>query len=299
LPLPDFILFAQHGWADTHHQISGLARNLATPDTLVISPDLGWLNTWLRIEPLITKVEQIATEAIAQYPRTPIRIIGHSLGGLIWLEVLDRHRDWWLQVHSLVLVGSPVGGSDLGRKLDPFGWGIGIARDLGKPRRDMAEAIASKIPTLSLAGDIDGGSDGTVPIEATKFQHARLVCIQGLKHAVMKNHPAIATAVRNFWANPGEIPTIKDDLGAKIIRVLQAVPGITDSHPRDFAKSTVWMVCSDGTTVRTYKNPLQVNHVYVADREGKCIYSGYVGWFDSDHLQKALGELKQELTPQH
>jgi pimeloyl-ACP methyl ester carboxylesterase len=297
--LPDFILFAQHGWADTNYQINRLARNLATPDTLVLSPDLGWLNTWLCIEPLITKVERIAAKVIARHPHTPIRIIGHSLGGLIWLEVLDRHPQWWPQVHSLVLVGSPVGGSDLGRRIDPFGWGIGIARDLGKNRRPMAEVIAAEIPTLSLAGDIDHGSDGTVPIAATKFRHARLVCIQGLKHAAMKNHPAIASAVREFWANPGEIPTATEDLGAKIIHALQALPGMTDSHPRDFAKSKVWMFCPDGITVRTYKNPLQVNHVYVADREGKCRYSGYVGWVDSDHLWQALGELKQELTPQH
>jgi pimeloyl-ACP methyl ester carboxylesterase len=297
--LPDFIFFAQHGWADTNQKISELAQSVATPNTLVISPDLGWLNTWLYIEPLITKVEQIASVAIAHHPHTPIRIIGHSLGGLIWLEVMDRHPQWWPQVHSLVLVGVPVGGSDLGRRIDPFGWGIGIARDLGKNRRDMAEAIAIQIPTLSIAGDIDRGSDGTVPIEATKFRYARLVCIPGIKHAEMKNHPEIATAVRNFWANPGEIPTATDDLGAKIIHALQAVPGMTDSHPRDFAKSKVWMFCPDGTTVSTYKNPLQVNHVYVADREGKCTYSGYVGWVNSDHLWQALGELKQELKPQH
>jgi pimeloyl-ACP methyl ester carboxylesterase len=297
--LPDFILFAQHGWADTNQKISELAHNLATPDTLVISPDLGWLNTWLYIEPLIMKVEQIATEAIAQYPQTPIRIIGHSLGGLIWLEVLDRHHEWWPQVHSLVLVGSPVGGSDLGRRIDPFAWGIGIARDLGKNRRDMASAIASQIPTLSIAGDIDHGSDGTVAIVATQFRYARLVCIPGLKHAEMKNHPAIASAVRNFWANPVKISTATDDLGATIIHTLQSLPGMTDSHPRDFAKSKVWMVCPDGTTVSTYKNALQVDHVYVADQEGKCIYSGYVGWVDAAQLQKALGELKQEIKPQN
>lgn len=297
--MPDFILFAQHGWADTHHQISRLARNLATPDTLVISPDLGWLNTWLRIEPLIAKVEQIAAEAIAQHPHTPIRIIGHSLGGLIWLEVLDRHRQWWPQVHSLVLAGSPVGGSDLGRRLDPFGWGMGIARDLGKTRRSIAESIATQIPTLSIAGDIDGGSDGTVTIEATKFCHARLVCIQGLKHAAMKNHPAIATTVREFWANPDKLTIATDDLGTKMIHALQALPGMTDSHPRDFSKSKVCIVCQDGTTVSTYKNSLQIERVYVADREGKCTYSGYVGWADSAHLWQALGELKEKFKPQN
>jgi hypothetical protein len=37
----------------------------------------------------------------------------------------------------------------------------------------------------------------------------------------------------------------------------------------------------------------------VADREGKCIYSGYVGWVDSDHLWQALGKLQQQFKPQH
>jgi hypothetical protein len=290
--LPDFTLFAQHGWADTNQKISQLAQSLATLETLVIAPDLGWVNTWLRIEPLIAKVEQITTEAIAAHPHTPIRIVGHSMGGLIWLEILDRHREWWHQVHSLILVGSPVGGSDLGRAFDPFKWGIGIARDLGKNRRDMATAIASSIPTLSIAGDSDRGSDGTVPISATKFDYATSICIPNLRHATMKNHPAIAAAIRTFWEHPA-IATLDRDAIAQIIRTLQAIPGMTDTHPRGFATAKILITYQNGSTVRVNKNHLQVDCVYVGDPDGNCLYSGYVGWTDSACLWDTLDKLNQ------
>ncbi|WP_019502464.1 alpha/beta hydrolase [Pseudanabaena sp. PCC 6802] len=292
--MPDFILFAQHGWADTNKKISQLAHSLATPETLVIAPDLGWVNTWLRIEPLIAKVEKIAADAIAAHPHIPIRIIGHSMGGLIWLEILDRHREWWTRVHSLVLVGSPVGGSDLGRTFDPLGWGIGIARDLGKNRRNMATAIAASIPTLSIAGDSDSGSDGTVPIFATQFDRANSICIPNLKHADMKNHPAIAAAIHNFWERPAIAPVARYlDLTTQIVRTLQAIPGITDTHPRGFAAAKIFMTYPDGSTIRIGKNYLQVDRVYVGDPEGNCSYSGYVGWIDSACLWDTFDKLNQ------
>ena len=89
---PDFILYAQHGWADSSREITALAQSLASPQTKVVTPNLGFVKTWLRIEPLIDHVEQVAIDMLATYPETPIRIIGHSMGGLIWLEVLNRHR---------------------------------------------------------------------------------------------------------------------------------------------------------------------------------------------------------------
>ncbi|MGB5771128.1 MAG: alpha/beta hydrolase, partial [Crocosphaera sp.] len=93
--LPDFILFAQHGWADTNEEISKLAATLATPNTKIISPNLGWVKTWLSIDPLVENVVIKAQEILDKYPETPWRIIGHSMGGLIWLEVLHKHPQWW------------------------------------------------------------------------------------------------------------------------------------------------------------------------------------------------------------
>ena len=155
---PQFLLFAQHGWADTSRAIASLAHTIVPPETPVIAPDLGWLRTWLRIEPLIQQVEAAATKALEDYPDHAWRIMGHSMGGLIWIELLHRHPEWQFRVHSLALVGAPVGGSDLGRIIDPLGLGIAIARDLGVNRRPLAEAIAAQVPTVVIAGDSDGGA---------------------------------------------------------------------------------------------------------------------------------------------
>lgn len=199
---PDYILFAQHGWADTEVAIAAMAQTLATPQTVVITPNLGWWKTWWRIQPLITQVERIATETITQYPQTPIRIIGYSLGGLIWVELLHQHPEWWTQVESLVLVASPIGGVDLARNFTFLGMGVGIAGALLDNRRLLAESIAKVIPTLVIAGDIGGGTDGAVTFAETKVPGANFFYLPRLSHPTLKNHPAVAEVIRDFWQNP-------------------------------------------------------------------------------------------------
>ena len=87
-------------------------------------------------------------------------------------QALSRHPEWWKRFESIVLLGSPIGGADLARIVDLFGWGIGIAKHLGQNRRVLAEQVTAKIPTLVIAGNITAGGDGTVPIESTKLKHA-------------------------------------------------------------------------------------------------------------------------------
>lgn len=293
---PDFILFAQHGWADHSKDIAALSGTIATPKTLIVAPDLGYITTWLRIGPLIQKVEQIAIRIITQYPTTPIRIIGHSMGGLIWLELLNRHPEWWSSVESLVLIASPIGGADLGRIIDPLGLGMGIARDLGINRRPIAQTIAQVIPTLIIAGDIDGGSDGTITVESTKFPHAQFVCLPGLSHPVLKNHPQVAATIRNFWIEPKKIDSsaVERDLSTLLVQRLQSVTGITDAHRRDFYRAKVLITFKDGITILTWKNPLQVEHIFVANRQGQCLYGGFVGLIHAESLRQTLEEIKKD-----
>jgi pimeloyl-ACP methyl ester carboxylesterase len=291
---PASILYAQHGWADDHRKIARLARSLADPQTVVVTPSLGYFNTWIRMEPLVQTVEKIAIANARKYPEVPMHIIGHSMGGLIWIEVLTRHPEWWPWVESLILVASPVGGADLARAVDPLAWGVGIARDLGLNRRPQAEAIAAQIPTLVIAGDIDGGSDGTITIESTKVPGAEFLCLQGLDHAVMSNHPAVAEAIRRFWQTPGVVvQTCEVELADQLIRQLQQVKGMTDGHYRDFPRSKVSLQFENGLSIRTWKDPLGIYHVFVAC-DGTCLYSGFVGWLHYDHLNRMLRQIEQE-----
>ena len=285
----DFILFAQHGWADTFHDIAQLARTIATPSTIIYTPDLGWIDTWLTIAPLINKVEKIATEAIATYPQVQWRIVGHSMGGLIWLEVLHRHPEWLPRVHSLALVGSPVGGSDLGRLFDPLHLFPLIARDLGKNRRPLAEAIAAQIPTLSVVGDIGNNTDGTVPVGSSQFAHATFVSLDGIRHAALKNHPRVATAVSQFWENP-TISPIQIDTASQLIAKLRSLD-LTEIDNQTFAYAKIVKAYPDGTKLWTWTNPLQIKHVFVQDSSDRCIYSAYASWKAKGKLAIALKQL--------
>jgi len=280
-----FVLFGQHGWADRDRDINNLARSLANRygDIPIYTPNLGWINTWLKIAPLINSVEQTAQTAIAAYPDLPWRIVAHSMGGLIWLEILSRNPQWWSRVHSLVLIGSPVGGSDLGRLFDPLRIFPLIARDLGRNRRPIAEAIAAKIPTLSIISDIGHHTDGIVPLGASQFAHAQVVQLQGLRHATLKNHPQVAAAIQQFWQSPIITP-LSIDTSAQLIAELRA-RDLTETDSRNFGKAKAINSYDDGTKLWEWENLLRIKHFYVSVPNAKpneqagdrCIYSAYVG----------------------
>ncbi len=292
---PDFMLFAQHGWADTNHDLGQLARSLTSTNNPTYVPNLGWINTWLEIIPLVDKVEKIAVEAIATYPDLPLRIIAHSMGGLIWLEVLNRHPEWFSKVHSLILIGSPVGGSDLGRLFDPFRLFSLMARDLGKNRRSIAEAIALEIPTASIVSDIGHNTDGMVPIGCSQFAHAHFVRLKGINHPTLKIHPQVAAAIREFWTSPVITP-LQTDTASQLIAKLRSLD-LTEISNRNFEKSCKYakllQAYEDGTKLWQCSNPLLITHVFVTvinegSSSDRCVYSAYMGWQDKNKLAIAI-----------
>ena len=224
-PLPiETLLFAQHGWADNNQAMQRFGETVAPPGSLVIAPNLGYVRTWLRIEPLIEIAEHEAARALAEYPDARIRVVGHSMGGLIWIELLTRHPDWLARTDRLALVGCPVGGAVLAGLLDPLGLTIG--RDLKVDRREKAEAIAAAVPTLTIVGDLLGPHDGTVSHESARVPHARFVLTPSASHASLRHSPLVARLVRAFFEEPNPPSTDLDALVAGI----QAVPG--DSSDR-------------------------------------------------------------------
>ena len=289
---PEFLLFAQHGWADTSKYIGNLARSAVNSQTMVIAPSLGLVKTFIRIAPLVAQLEQIAAKAIVKYPDTPIKIIAHSMGGLMWLEVLDRNPQWWHKVHSFILLGSPVGGSNIARLIDPLNIGIGTAKDLGKNRRDIAEKIARQIPTLSVASDTGMGTDGLVTVENTKFDYANWLLISGIPHSAMRYHPEMIPILQNFWKNPqlGLTPEITSI--NRYIRSLRSVPGMTDTDYRGFERSQIITTLPEDLTLHTWNNPLGMNHVYLSKQQ-QCLYAGYVGLIHSRDLRRAIAQIQK------
>jgi hypothetical protein len=81
----------------------------------------------------------------------------------------------------------------------------------------------------------------------------------------------------------------------QLIHQLQKVQGITDANKTDLSKSHPHIVFKNGVTIHTWKNYAGVDHVFITDRSGKCVYGGYVGWIHSQYLQIALQTLHNEL----
>lgn len=292
-----YVLFVQHGWHDTNRRIQRLGHSLANEQTEVIAPNLGLIKTWWRIEPLMLEVERVAIAAQQTYPDRPWRIVGHSMGGLIWLELLQRHPEWWPHIDSVSLVSSPVGGADLGRIVDPFRWGIGIARDLGTDRRAIAEPLAQRLPMQTIASDYDGGSDGTVPLQCSQFRHARYTQLSGIRHDNTKDHPDVTNAIQNFWALlPDASAPPADAIEDRIVQQLQSIPGMTDAHLRDFHRARIWSSLPNGFTLRIWQNPLRIHHIYLANAQNQCRFAGFVGWPDTDGLYKELTAIKTNFS---
>ncbi|NTU81078.1 MAG: alpha/beta hydrolase [Chloroflexales bacterium] len=268
-----------------------LAGSVADPGTAIIAPDLGYLRTWLRIKPLIDTVERHAVAAFAAHPQVQASVIGHSMGGLIWLELLKRHPEWLLRIPRLALLGVPVAGADLARIFDSLGLGVGIAADLGRNRRHLAERIAQQVPTLVLTGDVDGGSDGTIPITAAEVRGATMVVLAGVDHAGLRTSPRAWAYLRRFW-RAGPCPRLTD----AVTGPLQHVPGMTTAHLRDFPRARVALELADGTTLRLWKNPFAVDHVFVADARGQCVFGGFVGWIHAKGLVETIQSIERDLA---
>lgn len=110
----------------------------------------------------------------------------------------------------------------------------------------------------------------------------RGTCILGGKENV------IATVEINVVKDVSK-PTVM-----QLINQLQAVRGMTDADKADFPKSHPHLVFNNGIAVHTWKNYAGVDHVFITDRAGTCVYAGYVGWLHSKALQpvlQALGDL--------
>ncbi|MCL1472425.1 hypothetical protein [Argonema antarcticum] len=82
----------------------------------------------------------------------------------------------------------------------------------------------------------------------------------------------------------------------EVIAILEKVPGMTRAHHRDFKHSNPTLRLRDGTSVRTWKNPVGVDHVFLGDRNDRIVYGGFVGWIHSDGLKSAIDRIRRDFT---
>lgn len=118
-------------------------------------------------------------DALARFAREADCFVGHSLGGVLMLDMLNRHAE--IEPRAVVLLGAPVRGCLAGRR---FGrarlgrWMMGACRPLWdeRPARwSRAAPLGVVAGTLPLGlgrafGALPGPNDGVVRVEETTVE---------------------------------------------------------------------------------------------------------------------------------
>lgn len=129
--------------------------------------------------PLEANVERLAQFARNRLAGRPAHFIGHSLGGLLILETLNRHPE--IAARSALLLGSPVRGCLAGRRFGKHHagrWMMGACGPLWEEREARwrrPEPLGVVAGTLPLAfgrafGRLPGENDGVVCVSETKVE---------------------------------------------------------------------------------------------------------------------------------
>jgi pimeloyl-ACP methyl ester carboxylesterase len=153
------------------------------------------------------------TEALARFTRElpgegPLHFVGHSLGGVLILDMLSRHPE--VHAASVVLLGSPVRGSLAGRRLGAaaFGrWMLGGSRPLWEKRGAAWSrpaplgVIAGTVPLglgRAVGGRLPGQNDGVVCLEETEVDGMTARILVPLGHSLLVVSNRVANLVAGF-----------------------------------------------------------------------------------------------------
>jgi hypothetical protein len=98
------------------------------------------------------------------------------------------------------------------------------------------------------------------------------------------------------WNSSQPVANRISNIAEEAVDILDEVPGMTQADARDFKRATPRFTLSDGSVLKMWKNPVGVEHVFIADTDGKMIFGGYVGWIHSDGLNYAVAQIKRQFT---
>lgn len=146
-------------------------------------------------------------ERLVRFVTRPAHFIGHSLGGVLLLDALNRHPD--LPVASVLLIGAPVRGCLAGRRLGRAGvgrWMLGACGPVWEERpaqwrrREPLGVIAGTRP-LGLGralGALPGRNDGVVRVEETEVDGATARTLVPYGHSMLIASGGVLSLAERF-----------------------------------------------------------------------------------------------------
>lgn len=156
---------------------------------------------------LDVNVERLARFARDTAGSRAAHFIGHSLGGVLVLETLNRHAD--LPVASALLLGSPVRGSFAGRRFGRgrFGrWMMGASAPCWEARSarwTRAAPLGVLAGTIALGlgrivGRLPGVNDGVVCVEETVVDGMAAAIQVSQAHSLLPLSGVVARLAESF-----------------------------------------------------------------------------------------------------
>ena len=150
-------------------------------------------------------------EALARFADGDAFFVGHSLGGVLILDMLNRHPE--VQARGAVLLGAPVRGCLAGRRFGGAGlgrWMMGPCRELWdeRPARWSRSAplgvVAGTTPFglgRMVSGRLPGLNDGVVRVDETEVEGmtARALVAQG--HSMLIVSGRVSELVHRFCSS--------------------------------------------------------------------------------------------------
>ena len=159
--------------------------------------------------PVEANVERLARFVREHVDGHAAHFIGHSLGGVLVLETLNRHPD--IEVASALLIGSPVRGSLAGRRFGRarFGrWMMGASAACWEPRAArwtraaplgvLAGSVA--IGLGRMVGHLPGVNDGVVCVEVTAVDGMAASKLVRAPHSWMPVSASVARLAETFMS---------------------------------------------------------------------------------------------------
>jgi pimeloyl-ACP methyl ester carboxylesterase len=148
-------------------------------------------------------------EALASFAREGAAFVGHSLGGVLILDMLNRHAE--LEPKAVVLLGAPVRGCMAGRR---FGaarvgrWMMGACRQQWEERPALwargapLGVVAGTLPMgLGRAfGNLPGPNDGVVRVEETTVDGMTERALVPRGHSMLVVSARVSSLVEHFLA---------------------------------------------------------------------------------------------------
>lgn len=157
--------------------------------------------------PFEANVEHLARFAREALAGRAAHYVGHSLGGVLALEMLNRHGA--TPAASVILLGAPVRGCYAGRRLARAGigrWMMGASRPLWDERTARwrrAEPLGVVAGTLPLGlgrflGRLPGENDGVVCVDETAVEGMAARALVPLGHSSLVISGRVADLAARF-----------------------------------------------------------------------------------------------------